>query len=76
MSNPVDNPDHYKSRIGVECIEVIDSLRLGFNTGNAMKYLWRHKRKGNPIEDLKKAAWYIDREIKRLERIDEELEDR
>jgi hypothetical protein len=38
---------------------------MGFNVGNAVKYLWRADEKGRPIEDLEKARWYIDREIAR-----------
>jgi hypothetical protein len=39
---------------------------MNFNVGNAMKYLWRSDHK-NGLEDLKKARWYIDREIQRVE---------
>jgi hypothetical protein len=65
MSN-VDHPDHYQSD-RYECIDVIESLGLGsgFSIGNAIKYLWRAGRKGNAVEDLEKARWYIDREIAR-----------
>lgn len=60
----VNHPPHYKSHpSGVECITVVE--HMGFNVGNAMKYLWRADEKGAPIEDLKKAAWYINREIER-----------
>ena len=41
---------------------------MNFCIGNAMKYLWRAGLKGDAVEDLKKAVWYIEREIKRLER--------
>jgi hypothetical protein len=40
---------------------------MSFNIGNAIKYLWRADEKGAPIQDLKKAAWYINREIRRRE---------
>jgi len=40
---------------------------MNFCIGNAVKYLWRADMKGNPVEDLRKARWYIDREIKRRE---------
>ena len=65
MSN-VDHPDHYQSD-RYECIDVIESLGLGsgFSIGNAFKYLWRAGRKGDAVEDLEKARWYIDREIAR-----------
>jgi hypothetical protein len=67
----VEHPEHYNSHpSGVECIDVIEHMTL--NAGNAVKYLWRAGLKdGSPeIEDLKKARWYIDREIKRLEKVD------
>lgn len=61
----VDHPKHYnESPSGVECIDVVE--HMPFNVGNAIKYLWRMSHKGTLIEDLKKARWYIDREIKRL----------
>ncbi len=64
--NPVSHPAHYTSHpSGVECIVIAE--HMGFCVGNAMKYLWRLGLKGNPIEDLKKARWYIEREIQRLE---------
>lgn len=66
-ADPV-NPQHYKAHpSGVECIDV--TRHMNFNRGNAMKYLWRAGSKGGAaqeIEDLKKAAWYLDDEIKRL----------
>ena len=48
---------------GVECIDVAE--HYGFSIGNAIKYLWRAGLKGDAIEDLKKARWYIDREIQK-----------
>jgi hypothetical protein len=60
------NPSHYRQHpSGVECIEV--TQHCNFCIGNAIKYLWRAGLKGDAVEDLRKAAWYIDREIKRLE---------
>lgn len=65
MSDPVNHPRHYKAHpSGVECIQVTE--HMNFNVGNAVKYLWRHGEKGNPIQDLEKARWYVDREIQRL----------
>ena len=59
----VNHPPHYKSHpSGVECIEVTE--HFNFCVGNAIKYLWRADHK-NGIEDLKKAEWYIKREIER-----------
>lgn len=61
----VNNPPHYKNHpSGVECITV--SEHFNFNLGNALKYIWRSDHK-NGLEDLKKARWYVDREIQRLE---------
>lgn len=70
MSDPVNHPQHYTShKSGVECIDVTE--HMSFCIGNAMKYLWRHQEKGNPIQDLKKSVWYIQREIARLEKMNE-----
>jgi hypothetical protein len=69
MSDPVNHPKHYNSHpSGVECITIVE--HMGFCIGNAIKYLWRADKKGPPIEDLKKARWYIDREIQRREAMD------
>jgi hypothetical protein len=65
MSDKVNHPSHYTSHpSGVECITIAESFP--FNIGCAIKYLWRTGRKGDAIEDLRKARWYIDREIARL----------
>ncbi len=64
MSDNVNHPKHYNSHpSGVECITVTEYMN--FNVGNAIKYLWRSDHK-NGLEDLKKAQWYINREIERL----------
>ena len=64
MSDPVDHPSHYNTHpAGVECIDVVEHMT--FNLGNAVKYLWRAGLKGNTVEDLRKAIWYINREIER-----------
>lgn len=64
MSDPVNHPSHYTSHpSGIECIDVVE--HMGFNLGNAIKYLWRADEKGNALEDLRKAAWYVAREIQR-----------
>ncbi len=69
IAPPTDpiNPSHYRSHpSGVECITIAEPF--GFNLGNAIKYIWRAGLKSkDPIEDLKKARWYLDREIARLE---------
>lgn len=60
------NPSHYRRHpSGVECIEIV--RHLNFNVGNAIKYIWRYQDKGDPIENLKKAQWYLDDEIRRLQ---------
>ena len=66
MSDPVHSPSHYKSG-GIEAIDVIEAFQLGFNLGNVVKYVLRAGRKGDALEDLEKAAWYLDREIDKLE---------
>lgn len=64
----VNHPPHYTAHpSGVECITI--TRWMNFNRGNAVKYIWRAGDKGNEIEDLKKAAWYIADEIARLERL-------
>lgn len=66
MSDRVDHPSHYNSHpSGVEAITITE--HMGFNVGNAVKYLWRAGLKSpDEIEDLRKARWYVDREIQRL----------
>lgn len=65
--DPVNHPTHYTSHpSGVECIQVTE--HFGFCVGNAIKYMWRAGLKNkDAITDLKKARWYVDREIARLE---------
>jgi hypothetical protein len=64
-SDPVNHPAHYTSHpSGVEVIVITE--HLSFCVGNAVKYLLRAEYKGKQLEDLAKARWYIDREIKRL----------
>lgn len=63
--DPVNHPPHYtKHPSGVECIQVTE--HMSFNLGNAVKYIWRAGDKGKLEEDLKKAIWYLEREIQRL----------
>lgn len=64
MHKRVNHPKHYTQHpSGVECITVTE--HMGFNLGNAVKYIWRADLKGDVIEDLHKAAWYVKREIER-----------
>jgi hypothetical protein len=66
----VDHPAHYG---GVdnpyEAIKVIEAWGLGFSLGNAVKYISRAEKKGAALEDLKKARWYLDREIANREAV-------
>ena len=63
-NDPVNHPKHYtKHPSGIECIEI--TRHMGFNLGNAFKYIWRCDLKKDDIEDLKKAIWYIQDEIKK-----------
>ena len=63
----VNNPKHYNSHpSGVECIQVTEHMT--FNLGNVVKYLWRTEHK-NGLEDLKKAQWYLNREVERIENV-------
>ena len=58
----VNHPKHYTEHpSGIECIQITE--HMGFNLGNALKYIWRCDLKKDAIEDLCKARWYIDREI-------------
>lgn len=62
------HPSHYKKHpSGVECITIVE--HLCFNLGNTIKYIWRCDLKGN-VEDLKKARYYLDREIRKRERME------
>lgn len=66
-NDPVNHPRHYTEHpSGVECIQITE--HMGFCLGNAIKYIWRADLKGNSIEDLKKAKWYLDREISKREK--------
>ncbi len=63
-----NHPRHYTVHpSGVECIVITEWMN--FCLGNAIKYIWRASEKGATIEDLKKARWYLDREIARLEKL-------
>jgi hypothetical protein len=64
MFDPVQRPKHYVSN-GIEAIDVIEAFAPGnYHRGNALKYLMRAGKKGALVEDLRKAIWYIEREIK------------
>ena len=64
MIDTVNHPAHYTDHpSGVECIQITE--HMNFCLGNAVKYIWRADLKGNDIQDLEKAAFYIAREIER-----------
>lgn len=65
----VDHPAHYGGADNpYEAIKVIEAWGLGFCLGNTVKYLARAGKKGAALEDLKKAAWYLNRHIEAMER--------
>jgi hypothetical protein len=66
VNDLVNHPPHYTAHpSGVECIQITE--HMNFCLGNAVKYIWRAGLKsGDPVEDLKKARWYIERELKRI----------
>jgi hypothetical protein len=64
-ADPVNNPTHYTVG-GIETIDFIEAKKLGYNLGNVVKYLTRADHKGNKLEDLRKAQWYLTREINSL----------
>jgi hypothetical protein len=64
VADAVDHPAHYGGADNpYEAIKVIEAWGLGFNLGNTVKYIARAEHKGATVEDLKKARWYLDREI-------------
>lgn len=73
----VVHPPHYQSETGIEVIDVIEAFTFdlsgieAFDSANVIKYIcrWKHK---NGVQDLKKAAWYIDHLIKHIEKLEEE----
>jgi len=66
LEDPISRPSHYTFG-HIEVIDAIEDWQLGFHLGNVVKYVARAGRKGSKLEDLKKARWYLDREIARLE---------
>lgn len=74
LNDSVNSPDHYASG-GIECIDAIEESMAsyafhGYLKGNCQKYLWRYEAKENPIQDLQKCRWYLDKLIKTLEKED------
>ena len=73
-TDPVNHPPHYKTG-EIECIDAIkasmsDEQFIGYLKGNVQKYVWRMSYKGRPVEDLRKARWYLDKMIEELSRPD------
>jgi hypothetical protein len=67
-TNPVNHPQHYGGGDNVyEAIKVIEVWDLGFNLGNTVKYIARCGKKDDELQELKKASWYLEREIAKLE---------
>lgn len=64
------NPDYYKMKNGVEVIDVIEFFNLNFSLGCCVKYILRAGKKDETklVEDLEKAAWYINHEIERIKK--------
>ena len=71
MVDSINFPPHYRAHAsGIECIQITE--HMNFCLGNAIKYIWRAGVKSqDPIEDLSKAVWYLNREIERLEEAEE-----
>jgi hypothetical protein len=65
LTDNVNHPPHYKAG-GIETIDFIEAKSLNYNLGNVVKYITRADLKGSKLEDLQKAQWYLNREIKNL----------
>lgn len=66
MTDGVNHPSHYTYG-GIEVIDALEAWDLPFHLANVVKYVARCRHKGKPLEDLRKARWYLDRYIQRLE---------
>jgi len=68
-NNAIDHPDHYGGENNpYEAIKVIDAWGLSFCLGNVVKYISRCGKKDDPLQELKKARWYLDHEIEKMEK--------
>jgi hypothetical protein len=67
VKDNVNHPEHYKTG-GIETIDFIEAKSLGYHLGNVVKYVTRADHKGNRLEDLKKAQWYLNRAVANLEK--------
>lgn len=70
MSETVNHPAHYGGDTTYEAIKVIEAWGLNFRLGNCVKYVCRADAKGDRLENLRKARWYLDREIAKLEEVE------
>jgi hypothetical protein len=69
MAESVDHPAHYGGEENpYEAIKVVEAWDLDFHLGNVVKYISRAGKKGDILEDLKKARWYLERKIENLEK--------
>jgi Protein of unknwon function (DUF3310) len=69
MTESIDHPPHYGSKDDpYEAIKVVEAWGLDFHLGNVVKYISRAGKKGDILEDLKKARWYLERKIENLEK--------
>ena len=74
MGDMVNHPAHYQSKKGIEVIDVMEAFTADLkgaeavNTSQVIKYILRWKNKNNPLEDLKKCKWYLERLIKHVEK--------
>lgn len=66
-NDPVNHPSHYTVG-GIETIDFIEAKGLNYNLGNVVEYMTRADHKGNKVEDLKKALWYLNRELQNLQK--------
>lgn len=66
-ADPVNSPAHYTSG-PIEVIDIIEGFHLGFHLGNVVKYVLRSPHKGAALQDLKKAKWYLERQIRQMEK--------
>lgn len=66
MNDLVNRPQHYIAPNGLEAIDVIEGFGLGFHRGNAVKYILRAGKKGDATQDMRKARWYVERDLERM----------
>jgi hypothetical protein len=72
MKDDINAPEHYLGSGGIQALDVIEQFELGFRLGGCVKYILRHAKKGRPLHDLRKAKFFLDREIAKREEAGEE----